>query len=105
VGHLAPHRMARGKKHFHLPFPHGNEYTSSMKGRDLTDNNTEIYRGENKSRRRIRIVGHCAQCGFPVFEGSDAFSVIKSGDVVHPECFDEYIDEHLFDFVEKIPSE
>ena len=63
-----------------------------------------LFNGDrHKTSRRIRIVGYCAQCGFPVFASSDAFSLIDSGDLLHPECFNDYFEEHMFNYVEKFP--
>ena len=67
-------------------------------------NNFDIYEdyGLEKPRSRKRFLGRCAQCGAAIYSENGAFSLKETGDLLHADCFGEYVEEHMFDFVERV---
>ena len=61
----------------------------------------EDYAGENP-RPRKRFLGRCVQCGAAIYSENGAFSLKETGDLLHADCFGEYVEEHMFDFVERV---
>lgn len=56
-----------------------------------------------KKRRRpegVTVFSYCDHCGFAIYNASDAYIVKGSEDRIHKDCFSEYTEEHMFDFVE-----
>ena len=45
------------------------------------------------------VFSTCDHCGFLIYEAADAFIVKGNGDRIHRDCFSEYMEEHMFDFV------
>ena len=67
----------------------------------ITDNQYDIcYRGVKQAG--TSMLGRCAQCGFAVYSSNGALSVIDTGELIHEDCWAEYSEEHMFDFVEKV---
>ncbi len=44
----------------------------------------------------------CAQCGYRFVSGDDALWVKETGDVVHKDCFGDYIEDNAAEFTESI---
>ena len=67
-------------------------------------NKFDIYEdyGFEKPRPRKRFLGRCAQCGAAIYSENGAFSLKDTGDLLHADCFGEYFEEHMFDFVTEI---
>lgn len=55
-------------------------------------------------RTRKRFLGRCAQCGAAIYSENGAFSLKETGDLLHADCFEEYFEEHMFDFVERVSA-
>jgi len=70
------------------------------------DNKFDIYEDfeGGKVRPRKRFVGRCAQCGAAIYSENGAFSLKQTGDLLHADCFGEYFEEHMFDFVERVSA-
>ena len=45
------------------------------------------------------MFSYCDHCGFAIYDASDAYIVKGSEDRIHRDCFSEYIEEHMFEFV------
>ena len=67
----------------------------------ITDNQYDILSRGTK-RSCTSILGRCAQCGFAVYSANGALTVIDTGELIHEDCWPEYSEEHMFDFVEKV---
>ena len=63
----------------------------------------EEFEVEN-TRPRKRFVGRCAQCGAAIYSENGAFSLKETGELLHADCFGEYFEEHMFDFVERVSA-
>lgn len=49
--------------------------------------------GSEDDREHIPI-GYCESCGLAIYGGEEALTVVQSGDIIHPNCWDYYADEH-----------
>lgn len=60
-------------------------------------NRTELRRkGENG------VIGYCDHCGFAIYSAHDAVVVDATDEMIHKDCWEEYSDEHMFDFVVEV---
>ncbi len=50
---------------------------------------------------RARIVAYCDYCGYAVYSTDEAYIVEGSEDIIHKDCWCEYAEEHMLDFVRK----
>ncbi|MBQ0125286.1 MAG: hypothetical protein KBS59_03060 [Clostridiales bacterium] len=67
------------------------------------DNGIDFYARRTKCRR-LRIIGHCAQCGNAIYSENGALSVIGTEELIHADCWEEFATEHMFEFVEEVPQ-
>lgn len=76
------------------------------KGSDRMGNKFDIYEAnaDEMPRHRKRFLGRCAQCGAAIYSENGALSLKETGDLLHADCFEEYFEEHMFDFVERVSS-
>ncbi len=47
------------------------------------------------------VFAYCDHCGFAIETANDALIVKANDERIHRDCFSEYIEEHMFEFVEK----
>ncbi|MBQ9510217.1 MAG: hypothetical protein IJR55_00725 [Clostridia bacterium] len=68
----------------------------------------EVINTPNRTRCEMRrrdengVIAYCDHCGFAIYTPADAVVVETTGDTIHKECWEEYSDEHMFDFVAEI---
>ena len=55
---------------------------------------------KRKPEKGVSMFSYCDHCGFAIYDASDAYIVKGSEDRIHRDCFSEYIEEHMFEFVE-----
>ena len=44
----------------------------------------------------------CAQCGYRFAVGDEALRIKETGDIVHSECYIDYVDDNMEEFTEKM---
>ncbi len=44
-------------------------------------------------------VGYCDHCGFAVYHMKDMLLIQANGDRIHKDCWLDYAEEHMFEFV------
>ena len=68
------------------------------------DSNFDIYSSDALPRKRRRFC-RCAQCGFAIYDPDEAYTVKNTGEIIHGYCLEEFFNEHMFDYVEKIDED
>lgn len=48
------------------------------------------------------VIAYCDHCGFPIYSPDEAVIVEATDEIIHVDCWEEYSDEHMFDFVVKV---
>ena len=51
------------------------------------------------------FAGHytvCAQCGYRFTRGDEALRIKETGDIVHNDCYVDYMDDNMAELVEKM---
>ncbi len=56
---------------------------------------------EAEEKPRARIVAYCDHCGYAIYSTDEALEIEGSGDIIHKDCWCEYAEEHMLDFVRK----
>ena len=56
---------------------------------------------EAEEKPRARIVAYCDHCGYAIYSTDEAFEIEGNGDIIHKDCWCEYAEEHMLDFVRK----
>lgn len=56
--------------------------------------------GERRSHNGV--IACCDHCGFPIYSPDDAVIVEATDEIIHVGCWEEYSEEHMFDFVMKV---
>lgn len=46
-------------------------------------------------------LAYCDHCGFAIYSENDALVLNGSGDIIHIDCWEEYMTEHMFDFAKR----
>ena len=44
---------------------------------------------------------YCDHCGYAIYSTDEAFEIEGNGDIIHKDCWCEYAEEHMLDFVRK----
>lgn len=44
----------------------------------------------------------CAQCGYRFVSGDDALRIKETGDIIHNDCFFDYMDDNMDEIAEKM---
>jgi hypothetical protein len=60
---------------------------------------------EEKRNNCRDFSGHatvCAQCGYRFIRGETALWVNETKDVVHRDCFADYVEDNLYEFTEEM---
>ena len=55
---------------------------------------------KRKTPKGVSVFAYCDHCGFAIYDASDAYIVKGSEDRIHRDCFSEYMEEHMFCFVD-----
>ena len=55
---------------------------------------------KRRPEKGVSMFSYCDHCGFAIYDASDAYIVKGGEDRIHRDCFSEYIEEHMFEFVE-----
>ncbi len=62
--------------------------------------NDDFERDEDEiSSEKAGVVAYCDHCGFAIYRACDALVVTANGDRIHKDCWAEYAEEHMFEFV------
>ncbi len=61
-----------------------------------------FYKDEPKAKSGENpVIAYCDHCGFAIYAADDALIVKETEDIIHSDCWEEYAEEHMFDFVQK----
>ena len=55
--------------------------------------------------RTENFAGHCtvcAQCGYRFVHGDEALKIKETGDIIHNDCYVDYMDDNVEEIAEKI---
>ena len=64
--------------------------------------NVPYKRKSEERRSHDGVIAYCDHCGHGIYSPDDAVSVEATDEIIHTDCWEEYSEEHMFDFVVKV---
>ena len=64
--------------------------------------NVPYKRKSEERRSHDGVIAYCDHCGFAIYSPEDAVVVEATDEIIHVGCWEEYSEEHMFDFVMKV---